>query len=221
MRQMWILGIVAVFGLVAAAEAGSISQSYDFADGNIRMNVYVGQWDEEVNLNANLDTTWLLDSVSTSLYPNYYDPSEFDWDVYFSGRRDRQAVKQDMASSLVYQSGGVYFSQHVGVHSWVDDYFPGHPLYNSAYAGAMIEPARFRYSDSYYHSWENDRVNGFAGPTVIEKWWSVSATFHGSFGDGPAGDEIGRAFFGIDTPEPASLAILAAGAPLLMRRRQR
>jgi hypothetical protein len=225
----YLLVTMVALGLVASAQAANLHQGFQFE--SVSASIWAdNSEDGSVSLGADASSAvWSIESVQVSLYPDYRDTSEWNWSVWVNGRRDLSPTSQSMSFSSRYDGEEVSFGQSNYLGNYFDDYRG--LLVNDAGAHAGLSPATFDWGYASYQTWENTYGGGGGGggggkgaptiePSVTEKWWGINFSFHGSFGNGPEGDALGRTYFGT-VPEPASLGLLTVGSAVLFRRRRR
>lgn len=145
------------------------------------------------------------------VYASFYHPQEgpddaWIWSVGMYGIKNSALNQQPNNSWTNVSIVGVNFTQGAGVN--YSDWNGG---FNNASANLNVGPSQVSSANLWYNEyWEEyDGLLHF----------SLSVNFHGSFGENEAGRALGQAYFGLPTPEPASLVQFGVGLLLLSRRR--
>ena len=201
--QCKILLLLVSFVMTTPVFAKSISQSWSI--GGLNASYWAGEIDQGVSLIVNLETGRLVDVVESRLYSSPGDSSDWVWLVNVTGSNDHLAEPQSLTAHSRRDLPPIFYQQSSFL-GWRLDEERGR-LIDTAGAEMVLTPSTLISTDGWFYGWEVPKAGG------VEHFWGTLFEFHGSFGPGPDGDELGRQFF--DLPEPPVAAILLLGIAAL------
>ena len=192
-----------------AVEASQVSFSQNWNHGGFQANYSGGTDDFGGWGNVWVESSILhrVDSVYASFYHHQGESADaWTWSVGVNG------IKYGALNTVTNNSwtnvnlDGVNFSQGTSLN-----YFDWNGGTNGASANLNVSPSTVNNAQFWYNeNWnESDGLVHF----------NMSVNFHGTFGASEEGRALGRAYFGLPTPEPASLVQFGVGLLLLSQRR--